>query len=140
MGNILLYSDGGLGSSYPVIKGIISGSSLSAMKSTSVSCSSANTLNISSFEWFVNGRKRWEDKKPTHDSREITSKWSFLPMGSDVVIECKVKGDQDQSTFVFFSVNKERHIKNKLIGNNSEMVKLNSLVLVQFISLRIFAY
>merc|ERR1711872_1163317 len=98
MGNILLYSDGGLGSSYPVIKGIISGSSLSAMKSTSVSCSSANTFNISSFEWFVNGRKRWEDKKPTYDSREITSTWSFTPQESDVVIECKVK-DGDNKSF-----------------------------------------
>ena len=113
------------------------------MKSTSVSCSSANTSNIVSFEWFVNGRKKWEDKKPTYDSREITSKWSFMPMESDVVIECKVKGDQeDQSTFVFFSVNKERNIENKLIGNNSEVVKLytmHSLVFVLFISL-IFAY
>ena len=126
-----------------MIIGIISGSSLLAMKLISVSCSSANTSEIISFEWFVNGRKKWEDKKPTYDSREKTSTWSFTPQEGDVVIECKVKGDQNQSTFVFFSVNKKRNIENKLTGNNSEVLKLytiHCLVLVQFIFLRIFAY
>ena len=150
---ILLHSDGGinifflisdsfsfvtgLGDNHPVLKGISSGSALSAMKSISVSCSTVNTSLVHSFEWFVNGRKRWEDSNPTIGSDEVTSKWIFEPEDGDVVIECKVRGNQDQSTFVFFSVNKERHIEANLLTNQATGVKQN-FIYIAFLVLKTF--
>ena len=92
----------------PLLIGIRSGSTLLALQPVPVTCSIEDTSLVSSMEWVVNGRKILEDTKLFTDSEKVTSNWIYVPEMNDVVVECKVKGDESRSVFVFFTVNTEQ--------------------------------
>ena len=108
----------------PRLLGITTGASLSQKKPTTISCTTTLTPSVKSFEWFVNGRKVWEDLKPLNKSGKVTSCWLFTPEPPDEVIQCKVNADTDSSTYVFFSVNKESE-QNVIVNKALNLVKVD---------------
>ena len=124
----------GSASHYPLLRGIQPGSSIPQGKQIAVSCSSSNASSVQSIQWFLNGRRKWEEKSFCSESDDVISIWVFAPQVGDVVIECKVKGYQEQSAFVFFSVSMDTHTDSPEIQNSAAVrhhyLQLVFLVLV----------
>ena len=103
----------------PLLLGIRSGSSLPILQQIPVTCSIEDTSSVSSIEWVVNGKQMWEDTKLFSDSDKVTSNWIYVPKINDVVIECKVTGNESRSAFVFFTVNNEKNQVNGEVSSYS---------------------
>ena len=103
-------------STLPLLTGIRPGSSLALLLPIPVTCETDNTSSLSYIQWLVNGRQIYEDTKLFSDFDTVTSNWIYVPEINDVVVECKVKGNESRSAFVFFTVANE---KNQINGETS---------------------
>ena len=130
-------------SSSPLLVGIRPGSTLPLKMPVPLTCSTEYTSSVQSIEWLVNGRKTREDFILLTKSGQVISSWLFVPEIGDVVLECKIKGSQERSSFVFFSVNKDtktvniENSSNRQLNNQATSYHLQLVILCILLTNRV---